>query len=58
MVLIVLVLVVVLVLERWGGCWFDQAASGRLQVRIGTQTTRSIEDDDEDDYEARTSSWP
>ena len=33
---------------------FDQAASRRSQVRIGTQTTRSIEDDDEDedDYQA------
>jgi hypothetical protein len=47
---IVLALVLVLVLERWG-VLFDQAAFGRSQVRIGTQTARSIED--EDDYETR-----
>ena len=36
---------------------FDQAAFGRSQVRIGSQTTRSIEDEDdaenEDDCKAR-----
>jgi hypothetical protein len=35
-----------------GRVLFDQAATRRLQVRIGNQTTRSIDDEDEDDYEA------
>jgi hypothetical protein len=34
-----------------GRVLFDQAASRRLQVRIGTQTTRSVEDEDDDENE-------
>jgi hypothetical protein len=32
--------------RKVGRVLFDQAASRRSQVRIGTQTTRSIEDED------------
>ena len=46
--------------RKVGRVLFDQGASRRVQVRIGTQTTRSIEDEDndedEDDYEVSSSS--